>query len=59
MVQWGFLDAGSLHPLGILWSLGAIVLTMSFGLWFFNKLATRFLGVYRVVGEEEDDEDDF
>jgi len=59
MVQWGFLDAGTLHPLGILWSLGAIVLTMSFGLWFFNKLATRFLGVYRVVGEEEDDEDDF
>ena len=58
MVQWGFLDAGTLHPLGVLWSLGAIVLTMSFGLWFFNKLATRFLGVYRVVGDEEDDEDD-
>jgi lipopolysaccharide transport system permease protein len=58
MVQWGFLDAATLRPLGVLWSLGAIVLTWSFGLFFFNKLATRFLGVFRVVGEEEDDEDD-
>jgi lipopolysaccharide transport system permease protein len=58
MVQWGFLDAGSLHPLGVLWSLVAIVLTMSFGLWFFNKLATRFLGVYRIVADDEDDDDD-
>ena len=58
MVQWGFLNAATLRPLGVLWSLVAIVLTWSFGLWFFNKLATRFLGVFRVVGEEEDDDDD-
>jgi lipopolysaccharide transport system permease protein len=58
MVQWGFLDAGTLRPLGVLWSLVAIVLTMSFGLWFFNKLATRYLGVWRGPADEEDDEDE-
>lgn len=58
MVQWGFLDAGSLRPLGILWSLVAIVLTLSFGLWFFNKLATRYLGVWRGPADEEDDDDE-
>ena len=58
MVQWGFLDAGSLHPLAVLWSVAALVLTTAFGLWFFNKFATRFLGVYRGAADEEDDDDD-
>jgi lipopolysaccharide transport system permease protein len=58
MVQWGFLDAGSLRTGAVLWSLGAFVLMSLSGLWFYNKLATRYLGVYRSPADEEDDDDD-
>jgi ABC-type polysaccharide/polyol phosphate export permease len=56
LVQYGFLGAPLLHPWGILWSLGAIVATGAFGLWFFNRLATQWIGIY-APGDDGDDED--
>jgi lipopolysaccharide transport system permease protein len=55
MVQYGFLDAGSLRTFGVAWALGALAVTGTFGLWYFNKFATRWIGVYR--RDEDDDED--
>ncbi len=59
MVQYGFLNAGGLVPLySLLWSLAAIALTGLFGLWFFNRFANKFVGVYQVAGADELDDGD-
>ena len=58
MVQWGFLDAGDLQPFAIAWFFGWLFGTGVFGLWFYNKLATRYLGVYKTPEDTEDDEDE-
>jgi ABC-type polysaccharide/polyol phosphate export permease len=58
MVQYGFLDAGALKPFGVLWSLGSLVVTGAFGLWFYNKFATRWIGVYRTPEDDDDDTED-
>jgi lipopolysaccharide transport system permease protein len=58
MVQYGFLGAGGLRLFGVAWALGMLVLTGAFGLWFFNKFATRWLGVYRPAEDEDDDTED-
>jgi lipopolysaccharide transport system permease protein len=58
MVQYGFLDAGSLKPFGVIWSLVCLAVTGAFGLWFYNKFATRWLGVYRSPEDDEDDTED-
>jgi lipopolysaccharide transport system permease protein len=55
MVQYGFLDAGGLRMFAIVWSLGTIAVTAVVGLWFFNKFATRWLGVYRPAEDEDED----
>jgi lipopolysaccharide transport system permease protein len=58
MVQYGFLGAGKLQLFAVGWSFGGLVVSGAFGLWFFNKFATRWLGVYRLSQDDEDDEDD-
>jgi ABC-type polysaccharide/polyol phosphate export permease len=58
MVQYGFLDAGELHAWSIAWALGAIVVTGLVGLWFFNRLATQWIGIYTLDDEDDEDEGD-
>ena len=58
MVQYGFLGAGKFQPVAVAVSVGGLIVSGVFGLWFFNKFATRWLGVYRVGQDDEDDEDD-
>jgi ABC-type polysaccharide/polyol phosphate export permease len=58
LVQYGFLDAGSVHPWGLVWSVAAILLTGAFGLWFFNRYATQWIGIYTFDdGTGTDDEE--
>ena len=56
LVKYGFLDAGEVRPLGLAWSLVALVLTALLGLWFFNRVARVKA---RQPGDEEDDEEAF
>jgi lipopolysaccharide transport system permease protein len=58
MVQYGFLDAGGLKFFGVAWSLGSLLVIGTFGLWFFNRYATRWLSLYRVSEGDDDDEED-
>jgi ABC-type polysaccharide/polyol phosphate export permease len=59
MAQYGFLGADVLHPWGTLWSLAAIALTTAVGLWFFNRMATQWIGIYTLSEGDDDDEADF
>jgi homopolymeric O-antigen transport system permease protein len=55
LVKYGFLGAGEVRPLGLAWSLVALVLTALLGLWFFNRVArAKARG-----GDDEDEEDVF
>lgn len=58
LVQYGFLDAGWVRPWGLAWSLAAILLIGSFGVWFFNRNANAWIGVYQFSAEPEQDEED-
>jgi ABC-type polysaccharide/polyol phosphate export permease len=58
LVQYGFLGADLLHPWGVLWSLGAIVVSAAFGLWFFNRLATQWIGIYAPTDDGDDEDGD-
>jgi len=61
LVQYGFLDAGTIKPWSLVWSLVFITLAGAGGLWFFNRFATRFVGMATVnaSGDDEDDDDMF
>jgi ABC-type polysaccharide/polyol phosphate export permease len=55
LVKYGFLGAGEVRPLGLAWSLVALVLTAVLALWFFNRVArAKARG-----GDDEDEEDAF
>jgi ABC-type polysaccharide/polyol phosphate export permease len=58
MVQYGFVDAGVLLPWGILWSVAVLAALIAVGIWFFNRFATRWIGVYTVQSSLDDDDDD-
>jgi lipopolysaccharide transport system permease protein len=58
MVQYGFLGAVKFQPFAVAWFFGTFVVTSVFGLWFFNKFATKWLGIYRVPDDTEDDDDE-
>lgn len=53
MVKYGFLGAGELRPIGIAWSLVALVGTVLLGLLFFNRFA-----LVRSRESDDDDEED-
>jgi lipopolysaccharide transport system permease protein len=53
LVKYGFLGAGEVRPLGLVWSLAALVGAALFGLWFFNRVALA-----RTRQDELDDEED-
>lgn len=62
MVQWGYLGAPRPTLWSLCWSLGGLVVATTFGLWMFNRYATRFLGVgieqRRGVDDDPDDDAD-
>jgi lipopolysaccharide transport system permease protein len=39
LIKWGFLDAGTVHAVALVWSIVAIVGTVGVGLVFFNRVA--------------------
>jgi homopolymeric O-antigen transport system permease protein len=57
MVQYGFVDAGVLLPWGILWAVGLLVVLVVTGVWFFNRYATRWIGI-QATPQGVDDVDD-
>jgi lipopolysaccharide transport system permease protein len=60
MVQYGFVDAGMLLPYGILWSVAVLAALLGSGVWFFNRYATRWIGIHTPrAGADDDDDDDF
>jgi len=58
VVQYGFLDAPGPSAWGVIWSIVCIALVGAGGLWFFNRVATRFVGMATVSGPDDEDEDD-
>jgi ABC-type polysaccharide/polyol phosphate export permease len=58
LVQYGFLDAGGLSPYGLIWSVAAIILTGLFGLWFFNRFSTQWIGVFALPRGSDEEEDE-
>lgn len=58
MVQYGFVDAGVLLPWGILWAVAMLFALIAVGVWFFNRFATRWIGVATVQSGVDDDDDD-
>lgn len=58
LVQYGFLDAGSIHPYSLAWSLVVTTLTGALGLWFFNRRATQWIGIYTVLPDGDDEDED-
>jgi lipopolysaccharide transport system permease protein len=53
LVQYGFLGAPGPSPYGVAWSVAALVLATLFGLWFFNRYATRWIGAFKRPEDEE------
>jgi lipopolysaccharide transport system permease protein len=61
MAQYGFVDAGVLLPYGILWSVALLAVLLVIGVWFFNRFATRWIGINAPPAgiDDDDDDDDF
>jgi lipopolysaccharide transport system permease protein len=59
LVQYGFLKTPGPSVGGLIWSLTCIALVGAGGLWFFNRIATRFVGLAGVSSSEDDEDDEF
>lgn len=56
MMKWGFVDAGDVHALWVLWSIGCICVSIGCGLWYFRRYELSFTRESAV--EDDDDWDD-